>query len=180
MKYSLIINKINALSELTGKLTSVLVIFMVLLISYDVTIRYTSGGGSPALQELEWHLFALVFLLGASYTLKHQEHVRVDLIYHSQRLSDKHRALIDIFGGLFFLIPFCLLIIINAWPFVENSFLISEKSPDPNGLPLRWILKAMIPLGFFLLLLQGIADILDKLFNIVINSETNLKQDDRS
>ncbi len=180
MKLSLIINKINSLSELTGKLTSVLVIFMVLLISYDVTMRYLLGGGSPALQELEWHLFAIVFLLGASYTLKHQDHVRVDLIYSSQRLSDKHRALIDIFGGLFFLIPFCLLIIISSWPFVENSFLINERSPDSGGLPFRWILKAMVPIGFFLLLLQGIADILDKIFIVIKNNKNESTQGNQS
>ncbi len=151
---------INAFSENIGKLTAWLVIIMVLLISYDVTMRYQFMSGSIALQELEWHLFSLIFLLGAAYTMKHDDHVRVDLIYRSERLSDHYRAWVNIFGGLIFLIPFCLLVIINSWPFIENSFLLNEISPDPGGLPYRWLLKAMIPFGFALLMLQGIADIL--------------------
>lgn len=163
----ILIEKLDSLSEFIGKMTSWLVIIMVLLISYDVSMRYLFKSGSIALQELEWHLFSLIFLLGAAYTLKHDNHVRVDLIYRSQRLSDHYRAWINIFGGLFFLIPFCCLVIINSWPFIENSFLLNETSPDPGGLPYRWLLKATIPFGFFLLLLQGLAEIL-KNINIVL------------
>ncbi len=155
-----LVKTINRISENLGKLTAWLVVIMVLLISYDVAMRYIFKSGSIALQELEWHLFSLIFLLGAAYTMKHDDHVRVDLIYRSERLSDHYRAWVNIFGGLFFLIPFCLLVIINSSPFVENSFLLNETSPDPGGLPYRWILKAMIPFGFSLLMLQGLADIL--------------------
>ncbi|MFK8067945.1 MAG: TRAP transporter small permease subunit [Gammaproteobacteria bacterium] len=154
------IKKIDLLSETAGKLTAWLILFMVILISYDVTMRYLFQSGSVALQELEWHLFSIVFLLGAAYALKHDEHVRVDLIYKSKRLNDRHRAMINIFGGLFFLIPFCLLIILNSWSFIENSFSLNETSPDPGGLPYRWLLKAMINIGFTLLLLQGLAETL--------------------
>ena len=157
---------INSISETLGKLTAWLVVIMVLLISYDVAMRYIFKSGSIALQELEWHLFSLIFLLGAAYTMKHDDHVRVDLFYRSKRLSDRYRAWVNIFGGLFFLIPFCLLVIINSWPFVENSLLLNETSPDPGGLPYRWILKAMIPFGFALLMLQGIADILKNINSI--------------
>ena len=101
-----IINSIDILNETIGRAASWLVLAMVLLICYDVTMRYSFHQGSVALQELEWHLFALIFLLGSAYTLKHNNHVRVDILYQSQYLSNKHRALINIFGILLFLIPF--------------------------------------------------------------------------
>ena len=157
---SFLISYLSKFSEGIGRLTAWLVVALVLLISYDVAMRYLFQSGSIALQELEWHLFALIFLLGAAYTLKHDEHVRVDLFYRHRRSSDRQRAWVNIFGGLFFLTPFCLLVIINSWPFVQNAFLYNEGSPDPGGLPYRWLLKAMIPLGFGLLLLQGVAEIL--------------------
>lgn len=160
-------NAIENISEWTGRLTAWLVLAMVLLISYDVAMRYIFNSGSVALQELEWHLFALVFLLGAGYTLRHDEHVRVDIFYRAARLNDRHRALIDLFGGLFFLLPFGLAIIVSAWPFVHNAYLYSEGSPDPGGLPYRWILKAGILAGFGLLLLQGIADIIRNLLKVI-------------
>ena len=83
---------INCFTEYTGKLCSWLVLLLVLLTCYDVMMRYLFQQGSVGLQELEWHLFALIFLLGSAYTLKHDAHVRVDILYRSQRLSDIHRA----------------------------------------------------------------------------------------
>ena len=88
-----IINSIDILNETIGRAASWLVLAMVLLICYDVTMRYSFHQGSVALQELEWHLFALIFLLGSAYTLKHNNHVRVDILYQSQYLSNKHRAI---------------------------------------------------------------------------------------
>ena len=158
--------KIDLISESIGKITAWLVVIMILLISYDVAMRYLFQSGSVALQELEWHLFSLIFLFGAAYTLKHDDHVRVDLIYRSKRFSDRYRAWIDILGGLFLLIPFCLLIIINSWPFVFNALTLNETSPDPGGLPYRWLLKAAIIVGFGLLLLQGIGEILKNIHKL--------------
>lgn len=158
--------KVELLSEMIGKITAWLVLALVILISYDVTMRYLFHSGSIALQELEWHLFSLIFLLGAAYTMKHDDHVRVDLLYRYHRFNDHHRAWLNVLGGLFFLIPFCLLVIISSWQFVFNAYTLNEISPDPGGLPSRWLLKAMIPLGFGLLLLQGIADILINLTKI--------------
>ncbi len=123
-------------------------------------ITYLFQEGSVALQELEWHLFALIFLLGAAYTLKHDEHVRVDLIYHARWMSERRRAWIDLLGTLFFLLPFSVLIIYSAWPFVENAYTLNEHSPDPGGLPYRYLIKMMIPLCFVLLAIQGIAIII--------------------
>lgn len=156
----IIITRIDALNEWAGRATAWLVLAMVMLICYDVAMRYFFNQGSVALQELQWHLFALVFLLGSAYTYKHDGHVRVDLIYRSHFLSDKHRALINIVGILFFLLPFCLLILTTTWPFAVNAFNYNEGSPDPGGLPYRYLLKGSILLAFTLLTLQGIAELL--------------------
>ena len=155
-----LITVIDAISEGCGRAVAWLVLAMVLVIGYDVAMRYLFQSGSVALQELEWHLFALVFLLGAAYTLRHDGHVRVDILYNSHWMSDRRRAMIDLFGGLFLLAPFCVMIIVTSLPFVANSFGMGEGSPDPGGLPARWLLKAAIPLGFGLLLLQGLANTL--------------------
>jgi len=156
----LLITWIERIAEWTGRAASWLVLAMVLIIGYDVAMRYLFHIGSVALQELEWHLFALLFLLGASYTFKHDGHVRVDILYHSRRMSDRGRAWIDLLGGLFLLTPFCLLIIVSSFPFVGAAFQMGEGSPDPGGLPFRFLLKAMIPLSFALVLLQGLAHML--------------------
>jgi TRAP-type mannitol/chloroaromatic compound transport system permease small subunit len=155
-----LINAIDTLNEAIGRAASWLVLAMVLLICYDVTMRYFFHQGSVALQELEWHLFALIFLLGSAYTLKYDNHVRVDILYQSQYLSNEHRALINIFGILFFLLPFCVLILITTWPFVENAYYYLEGSPDPGGLPYRYLLKGSILVAFTLLILQGLAELL--------------------
>ncbi len=159
--------RLEQFSECTGKLVSWLVLVMVLLVSYDVAMRYFFQSGSVALQEMEWHLFSLIFLIGASYTLKHDDHVRLDLFYKSKFMDDRRRAWVDLFGSIFLLIPFCILIISSAWPFVVQSYIHLEGSPDPGGLPYRWILKASIPLGFTFLLLQGIADIVKNLSTVL-------------
>ena len=158
--------RLEAFSEFSGRLVAWLILALVLLVGYDVTMRYLFQSGSVALQELEWHLFALIFLVGAAYTFKQDDHVRLDLFYHGRFMNDKRRALVNIFGGLCLLIPFCLLIIISSWPFVQQAFIHAEGSPDPGGLPYRWILKAAIPAGFFLLLLQGIADVLKNIVTL--------------
>ncbi len=154
---------IEWLSEWSGRLVAWLVFLMVSLICYDVAMRYLFQAGSVALQEMEWHLFALIFLLGAAYTLKHDEHVRVDVFFQSRWMTPRRRAWVDIIGALLFLLPFCVLVIVTSWPFVHNAYLIGEGSPDAGGLPHRWLLKAAIPLGFALLALQGLASIVRNL-----------------
>lgn len=155
-----LISLIDSLNERIGRGTAWLILVMVLLICYDVAMRYLFQQGSVALQELEWHLFALIFLLGSAYTLKHNGHVRVDLLFHSRFVSDKQRALINIIGNLFFLLPFCILILYTSWPFVENAFYYQEGSPDPGGLPYRYLLKGSLLVAFGLLILQGFAELL--------------------
>lgn len=148
---------IERLNECIGRFTAWLVVALVLLVCYDVSMRYLFQAGSVGLQEMEWHIFSLIFLLGAAYTLKHDEHVRVDVLYQSRRMTPRRQAMVNLFGCLFMLIPFCVLMIISAVPFVEMSYGWAESSPDPGGLPYRWLLKAMIPAGFVLLALQGLA-----------------------
>ncbi len=158
-----IISIIDAFTECTGKFISIFVIILVLLVGYDVSMRYLLNSGSIAIQELEWHLFSIILLLGSAYTLKHDEHVRLDIFYSSKLINDKVRIWLDVLGTLLILLPFCLLIIISAWPFVTQAYIHNEISPDPGGLPARWLIKAAIPLGFFFLLIQGIAEALKKL-----------------
>jgi len=157
--FPLLITLIESLTEWFRRLSAWLVFALVLLICYDVAMRYLFQQGSVALQELEWHLFALIFLLGSAYTLKHDEHVRVDIIYQSRFMSDISRAWVTILGTLFLLLPFCTLILITAWPFVENSFYYNEGSPDPGGLPYRYLLKGSLLVAFGLLALQGLANL---------------------
>ncbi len=166
-----IITIIDAITEWVGHTASWLVLAMVLLICYDVTMRYFFHQGSVALQELEWHLFALIFLLGSAYTLKHDQHVRVDIVYQSRFISDKQRALINIFGTLFLLLPFCVLILVTSWPFVENAFHYNEGSPDPGGLPYRYLLKGSLLVAFALLILQGLAEMLKNILKLSNDSE---------
>ena len=158
-----IISIIDIFTEYTGKFISIFVIILVLLVGYDVSMRYLFNSGSIAIQELEWHLFSIILLLGSAYTLKHDEHVRLDIFYSSKLINDKVRIWFDVLGTLLILLPFCLLIIVSAWPFVTQAYIHNEISPDPGGLPARWLIKAVIPLGFFFLLIQGIAEALKKL-----------------
>lgn len=166
-----IAESIEAFSEWSGRATSWLVLLLALIIGYDVGMRYLFQAGSVALQELEWHLFALIFLFGAAYTLKYNEHVRVDVLYQSPRLMNpRRRAWVDLLGTLLFLIPFCLLVITGSFPFVEGAWNTNEGSPDPGGLPARWLLKAAIPVGFTMLLLQGVAMVIRSAQSLLCHS----------
>lgn len=154
--------KIEWLTEFTGQMASWLVLALALLVNYDVAMRYFFMSGSIAIQEMEWHLFALIFLLGAAYTLKHDHHVRLDIFYKNT-FSVNTQAWINIFGSIFLLFPFCIFIVITAWQFTLQSYIHLEGSPDPGGLPYRWIIKASIVVGFILLLLQGLSDVIKNL-----------------
>ncbi|MFV1992715.1 MAG: TRAP transporter small permease subunit [Acidiferrobacterales bacterium] len=158
---SKISTSLEILSEWSGRIAAWLVLLLVGVVVYDVLNRVIFRNGSVALQELEWHLFAIIFLVGSAYTLKHNAHVRLELFY--QHFSKKTQAWVDLLGTLFFLLPLCLVIISSSLPFIYNAYQFSEGSPDPGGLPYRFLIKAAIPLGFLLLLFQGIAIISQKL-----------------
>jgi len=156
---------IDNLSDKIGHLVGWVTTGMVLVVFYDTVMRYAFNKGNVALQELEWHLFAVVFLIGAAYTLKEGGHVRVDIIF--MNLSKKTKAWIDFLGIFIFLIPFCIMVILATKGFIMNSWAVREVSPDPGGLGARYILKAMIPLGFSLLIIQGLSEAFKNLMIIV-------------
>ncbi len=151
---------IDAINEWIGRLIYWLVLFMVLVGVWNVVGRYLGRWlgqnlTSNALIEIQWYLFDLVFLLGAAYALKHNEHVRVDLFYKGW--NRKRKALANLIGTLLFLIPFSVMVIYYSWGTILNSWKIGEISPDPGGLP-RYPIKSMIIVGFVLLIFQGISE----------------------
>ena len=146
---------IDTLNEWVGRGVAWVTAGLVMVVFIDVLMRYILNTSFVFTQELEWHLFGFIFLIGAGYTLLHDGHVRVDIIY--QRLGLKGRAWINFFGVLLFLIPGCIMVITTSWKFTMTSFAMLEGSPDPGGIPFRFIIKGCIPVGFTLLLLQGIS-----------------------
>ena len=151
---------IDIVNEWIGRLTYWLVLFMVLVGVWNVVGRYLGKLAginltSNALIEIQWYLFDLVFLLGAAYALKYNEHVRVDIFYKAW--SRRRRALTNFLGSILFLIPFCCLIIYYSWNNVINSWNILEISPDPGGLP-RYPIKSVIIISCILLIFQGISE----------------------
>ena len=164
---------IDAVNEKTGLFAAWLSTVMVLTVVYDVVMRYGFKKGNIAVQEMEWHLFAVVFLIGAAYSLKKDAHVRVDILY--SKFSRKKKAWVDLLGTFIFLIPFSIMIIYSCRGFIESSWMVREISPDPGGLPCRYILKAMIPAGFILLILQGISQAIKNLL-IIVGRESEVAQ----
>ena len=151
----MLITIIDKFIDKVGQYTSWCASILVLLVCIDVILRYTIGFSSAFLSELEWHLFSFFFLVGAAYTLKDDKHVRVDVFY--ARFSEKNKALINLLGTLFFLIPFCIIVVKGGIPYTNFAFRLSESSPDPGGLPARFVVKSFILIGFGLLFLQGIS-----------------------
>jgi TRAP-type mannitol/chloroaromatic compound transport system permease small subunit len=148
---------IEGLSEWSGRLAMAFSLILVLLTAFETGERYLLNRSSGAIQELTWHLYAAIFLLGFAQTLREDGHVRVDIFY--DRLPKKGQALVNVLSTVFLLIPFCLMMIGFSWNWVSTAFQISERSPDPGGLPALWVLKGMLPLGFGLLLLQGLVEL---------------------
>lgn len=151
---------IDALSEAVGRLVVWLVLLVALLSAGNAVMRYAFNYSSNAYLEAQWYMFSLIFLLGGAYALKHNAHVRIDLLFG--RLSRRAQAWIDLLGTLLFLIPMSLGVIYLAWPWFLNSFAAKEVSPDVGGLP-RWPIKLMVPVGFALLLLQGLSELIKRI-----------------
>jgi len=147
-------SKLAKIIDAVGYVVGFLLIAMILNVAYDVFMRYVFHNSSIAMQEVEWHLFAMVILFGMGYALKDNAHVRVDFLY--DKATEKRKALINIIGTVLFLIPFTLLIIYGAYDFVADSYEYSEISEDPGGLHYRWLIKSMIPIGFMFLLISAI------------------------
>jgi TRAP-type mannitol/chloroaromatic compound transport system permease small subunit len=146
---------IDSINTWVGRVVTWATAVVVVVVFVDVVMRYLFNSSYVFTQELEWHLFAFIFLMGAGATLLKDGHVRVDIFY--QRLSHRGRAWINLVGVIFFLIPGCLMIVITSLKFTVSSFAILEGSPDPGGIPFRFIIKSCIPAGISLVLIQGIA-----------------------
>lgn len=152
-------NSLNILSDFVGKIAALLLILLLLNVFYDVIMRYVFNDVSIGMQEMEWHLYSSMFLLGIAYTLRHDAHVRVDLIY--DRLSLNNKAWVNLFGVIIFLLPFIFIIGFYGVSFALESYQLNEQSGDPGGLTLRWLIKAMIPFSFTALFLAGISLLLN-------------------
>lgn len=136
-----------------------LILVTTLISAYNAVMRKTFDISSNGLLEIQWYFFGAVFLLGAAYTLQQNAHVRIDIV--SSRFSEKTRAWIDIIGHVLFTLPLIGFIMVSGLSFVQESYLVNEYSPDPGGL-IRWPAKALILVGFFLLALQVLSEILKK------------------
>jgi TRAP-type mannitol/chloroaromatic compound transport system permease small subunit len=149
--------RIEALVDCVGRAASWTVLALVALMATNVLLRYLFQSGSVWSQELEWHLLSPLVLFGMSYAMRHGEHVRVDLVY--ARLSARGQSLVDLVSAVLTI----LVALAIAWlsvAYLGQSFSIGETSADPGGLPYRWALKALIPVGFLVLALQGVAALL--------------------
>lgn len=151
---------IDRINERLGQVICWLVLAAVLVSSGNAMVRYTFDTSSNAWLEIQWYLFSAVFLLGAGYTLLRNEHVRIDII--AGRLQPRTRAVIDLIGGLFFLLPMAILIMALSWPMVLDSYARHEISSDAGGL-LRWPVKILIPIGFLLLSAQGVSEVIKRI-----------------
>ena len=150
----------DSFSERLGKLVSWLILGAVLVSTLNALVRYTFNIGSNAFLELQWYLFAAVFLLGAAWTLKRNEHIRIDVVVG--RCSPRVHAWIDIFGTLFFLLPLCAIVLYDGIPFALDALRSGEVSTNAGGL-IMWPAKLLLPLGFLFLLLQGIAELIKRI-----------------
>ena len=155
-------------SDVMGWVAGVLNLIMLVNVFYDAIARYFFNTGSIALQETEWHLFSMVFLFGIAYALKEDGHVRVDVLY--DRFSPRWKAIVNIGGALFFVLPLSILIIEGSIWYVHEAFTSGEISGDPGGLQYRWLIKAVIPASFVFLLVSTIGFVLHNI-NLIQGGE---------
>jgi|TARA_B100000787_G_scaffold33003_1_gene22567 TRAP-type mannitol/chloroaromatic compound transport system permease small subunit len=137
-----------------GLIISFLLILMMINVAFDTLNRYILNSNSVALQEMEWHLFSIIILLGLSYSLNEEGHVRVDILYSG--FSEKKKAIVNMVGVVLFILPLSLLVAFGSLGFVEKSFIFMEQSGDPGGLPFRFIIKGLIPTSFVILIIMSI------------------------
>ncbi|HXD47991.1 MAG TPA: TRAP transporter small permease subunit [Gemmatimonadaceae bacterium] len=150
---------IDALSERIGRVIAWLVLITVLISAANATVRKLFDYSSNSYLEIQWYLFSAVFLVGAGYTLLRNEHVRIDII--SSRLSARARNWIDVIGLVFFLFPMCFIVMWLSWPLLEDSYVRHEVSSNAGGL-IIWPARLLVPVGFFLLILQGASELIKR------------------
>ncbi len=145
-------------SDVMGWIAGALNLLMLINVFYDAIMRYFFSTGSIALQEMEWHLFSIVFLFGIAYGLKEEGHVRVDVLY--DRFSPRWKAIVNIGGTVLFLLPLSVLVIEGSVWYVHEAYSSGEVSGDPGGLPYRWLIKLVIPASFVFLVVSATGYIL--------------------
>ena len=150
---------IDALNEQIGKLTYWLILAAVLISCGNALVRYVFNRSSNSWLEIQWYLFSFVFLFCAGYTLLHNQHVRIDVL--SSHLSGRGRAWIDILGTIVFLLPTCAILAWLSWPFFMQSYNVLEHSSNAGGL-VRWPIKLVLPVGFALVALQGVSELIKR------------------
>jgi len=150
---------IDWINSTIGKTVFWLVLFAVLVSAVNAVVRYAFNMSSNAWLELQWYFFGAIFLLCSGYTLLRNEHIRIDVV--SSRLSPKTRNWIEIVGGVFFLLPMSIGIMWLSWPIFMNAIVSGEQSSNAGGL-IRWPARLMIPIGFFLLSLQGVSELIKR------------------
>src|ERR1700761_3097470 len=154
---SMAIDKIN---EKIGNVCNILVLAACIVSAANAMIRYAFGYSSNGWLELQWYMFAILVMFGASYTFKRNEHVRVEIFYLF--LSERGQLWLDLIGTLFFLIPACLLLAYLSWPFFYQAYAVGEMSGNAGGL-IRWPIKFVIPSGFVMLALQGVSEVIKRI-----------------
>ena len=153
-------NAIDALNEKIGYVCNLLVLFACLVSAANAMIRYAFSNSSNGWLELQWYMFAILVMFGSSYTFKRNEHVRVEIFYLT--LSERGQLWLDMIGTLFFLIPSCLLLAYLSWPFFMQAYEVGEISSNAGGL-VRWPIKAVVPVGFVFLALQGASEVIKRI-----------------
>ena len=151
---------VDSVTERVGRTLLWLVLAAVLISAANATVRKAFNYSSNSFLEIQWYLFSMIFLCCAGYTLKNNEHVRIDII--SGRLSARARAIIDIIGTLFFLLPMSILIMCLSWPVLVDAYVRQEVSTNAGGL-IIWPARLMVPVGFFLLSIQAIAELVKRI-----------------
>jgi TRAP-type mannitol/chloroaromatic compound transport system permease small subunit len=151
---------IDAVNTRLGKWVSWLVFVVVIISAANATVRKVFDTSSNAWLELQWILFGVIFLVCSPWTLLSNEHIRIDIV--NNLFSQRVRNIIDVIGHAFFLIPLCVIMIITSYPFFMRSFLIDEQSFNAGGLP-QWPAKGLVLVGFVLLLLQGISELIKRI-----------------
>ncbi len=151
---------IDLINEKIGYVCNLMVLLATLVSAGNAMIRYAFGYSSNGWLELQWYMFAILVMFGASYTFKKNEHVRVEMFYLV--LSERAQHWLDLIGTLFFLIPSCLLLSYLSWPFFMQAYEVSEMSSNAGGL-VRWPIKLVVPVGFVMLALQGVSEVIKRI-----------------
>lgn len=165
---------IDEINERIGKLMTWLILIVVVVSAGNAVVRYSIDWSSNALLEIQWYLFSAIFLLSAAYVLKRNEHIRIDII--AGRLSPRAQNWIDVFGIVAFLLPMAIMTMTLSWPVFTLAWSSNEMSANPGGL-VRWPVRLLMPVGFLLLTLQGVAELIKRIAFLSGNAKNPLEKE---